>query len=187
MKHQDDEPLAGAADVRKAYDALPGNDVPAELDARILARAREAADKPDNGIALKRQAIRRWAIPISAAASVVVVMSVVYELRFSTPHESPAAITTSMEQDAATPPQDERELADASPASETSAKKPASARAKHRADASRANSISPPPPVVAPVVSPPPPMVSLAESAPASPAPVISIPLPSSTSSEQSQ
>lgn len=180
-----DEPLPEAADVKKAYDALPRSDVPAKLDARILARAREAASKPNNVVLLKLRAMRRWAIPVTAAASVVVVMSVVYETQFSSPRDASVVVTTSTDQAATSPLQDDRVLHPAAPAPETTAKQSAATRAKQRTDAARVNSMPRPPPVVVPGVSLPP-IVSLAESvAPAPPATGFSVPMSSPISSGQ--
>lgn len=187
MKNQDpsrDEPLPGAADVKKAYDALPANDVPAGLDARILARAREAASQSDNILKFKLPDLRRWTMPLTAAASVVVVMSVVYETQFSAPRDASVAVTTAMEQGATAALPDESALPAASSAA-AAQKKAATARSNRMDDAARTHVIPPPPPVIAPVINLPA-TVSLAESvAPAPPATGISVPPPSPVPGER--
>lgn len=182
MKHQNDpglnDPIQGATEVRQAYDALPSAAVPAELDARILARAREAVSKPSNIVELKQPAVRRWAMPITVAASVVVVMSVVYESRFSetqfsTPPSSPAAVTSSVEQNAKTFIEEDREPAPASAAPEVVEQKPIAPRSKPMADAADV-APAPPPPAASPQA-----LAMMEEAmAPAPVAPVISPPMP---------
>jgi len=174
MKHSDshhEESLPGAAEVKRAYRALPQTDVPAELDAAVLARARDAANKTH--VASKRIALRRWAIPLSAAASILVAMSVVYEMRFNAPPQVATVKAVMLDQ----------EKTSASPAEpvqpEMDLQKPAAPRAKHRSDTAKA-----PPPVVVGLNSP-----QVVPSLPAAisiapPAPVIAVPLPSSASSK---
>jgi|GEM_PF-2158357 len=172
MKHSDshhEESLPGAAEVKRAYRALPQTDVPAELDAAVLARARDAANKTH--VASKRIALRRWAIPLSAAASILVAMSVVYEMRFNAPPQVATVKAVMLDQ----------EKTSASPAEsaqpEMDLQKPAAPRAKHRSDTAKA-----PPPVVVGLTSPQvvpslPAAISIAPTAP-----VIAVPLPPASS-----
>jgi hypothetical protein len=180
-----DEPLPDAAEVREAYDALPGGEVPAALDTSILARARAAAEQNNTVVELKRPAVRRWAIPIATAASVVMVMSVVYEMQFSSPRETPIAGTTAIGLGADTAIQEDREVASEAPVSEDVAKKSAQARASQPSAAAITNSLQAPPVMDASGASPPR-VVALTESiVVAPPAPVIHVPLPSSPATER--
>jgi hypothetical protein len=173
MKHHDpamDEPIPGAAEVEQAYNELPSLDVPSELDARILARARKATNKSNKVVSMQLAGIRRWAIPLSTAASVIVVLSVVYETQFNKPHEPVAAAIS--EGDVASPAQ--HAPAAAAPSPGEVEPKPVSAGSKQASNAARGKVIQPTQPSIgppaSPVVVPPPVVVSMAEPASATPA-----------------
>ena len=179
MKHHDpamDEPTPGATEVKQAYSKLPSLDVPSVLDARILTRAREAAGKSNKVVSMQLAGIRRWAIPLSTAASVIVVLSVVYETQFNKPHESPVAAMSESDVASST----EHASAAAAPSLDKAEQKPARAGSKQASNAARGKLIQPAQPSIgpsaAPVVMPPPVVVSMAD--PTAAAPVVASPPP---------
>lgn len=177
------EPIPGAREVSQAYGALPNAEVPPELDARVLAHARGATDKSGKVVSLAQARLRRWAVPLSTAASVLVVMSVVYEMQFNTPNPAQlqAPIDTKLieeaspEQDASASLEEEHAPATAGNSRQAALEKPVAPAANEMADAARGHAIAPPPPMVAPSIAPV--IVTFPESA--SLAPQVSLPLPS--------
>lgn len=71
-----DEYLKGDSDVSQRYRALGRDEVPPELDRRVLAEARAAV--ADEGTKRSRSWLR-WSAPVALAASVVLVVTVVLE------------------------------------------------------------------------------------------------------------
>jgi hypothetical protein len=175
MKHHDpamDEPMPGAAEVKQAYSELPSLDVPSALDARILARARKATNKSNKVVSMQLAGIRRWAIPLSTAASVIVVLSVVYETQFKSPRDLPVAALEKTQSDTASPAEHVAE--NAAPSTGEAARKSMGAGSKQANNAARGKLIQPAQPTIgpaaAPIVMPPPVTVSMAEPTPAAPA-----------------
>jgi len=71
-----DEYLKGSSDVSQRYRELGHQDVPPELDRRVLAEARAAVA---NEGAQRSRSWLRWSAPVALAASVVLVVTVVIE------------------------------------------------------------------------------------------------------------
>lgn len=71
-----DEYLKGNSDVTQRYRELGRDEVPPELDRRVLAAAREAVA---NERAQRSRSWMRWSAPLALAASVVLVVTVVLE------------------------------------------------------------------------------------------------------------
>ena len=73
-----EEYLGRESQLSKRYRALGADEVPAELDNRVLAQARQAvAVKPASS--RKKPAWMRWTAPLALAASMVLVISIVIE------------------------------------------------------------------------------------------------------------
>lgn len=70
-----EEYLQRGSAVSQQYRALENEEVPAGIDAAVLARAADAVRAP----AAKRAALRRWSVPIALAASCVLAISIVLE------------------------------------------------------------------------------------------------------------
>ena len=73
-----DEYLKGGSDISQRYRELGREDVPPELDRRVLAEARAAVA---SGGAARSRSWLRWSAPVALAASVVLVVAVVIESR----------------------------------------------------------------------------------------------------------
>jgi hypothetical protein len=71
-----DEYLKGGSDISQRYRELRREDVPPELDRRVLAEARAAVA---GGGAARSRSWLRWSAPVALAASVVLVVAVVIE------------------------------------------------------------------------------------------------------------
>jgi hypothetical protein len=71
-----DEYLKGGSDISQRYRELGGEDVPPDLDRRVLAEARAAVA---GGGAARSRSWLRWSAPVALAASVVLVVAVVIE------------------------------------------------------------------------------------------------------------
>ena len=71
-----DEYLKGGSDISQRYCELGSEDVPPELDRRVLAEARTAVA---GGGAARSRSWLRWSAPVALAASVVLVVAVVIE------------------------------------------------------------------------------------------------------------
>jgi hypothetical protein len=71
-----DEYLKGGSDISQRYRELGGDDVPPDLDRRVLAEARAAVA---GGGAARSRSWLRWSAPVALAASVVLVVAVVIE------------------------------------------------------------------------------------------------------------
>ena len=71
-----DEYLKGGSDISQRYRELGREDVPPELDRRVLAEARAAVA---GGGAARSRSWLRWSAPLAVAASVVLVVAVVIE------------------------------------------------------------------------------------------------------------
>jgi hypothetical protein len=71
-----DEYLKGGSDISQRYRELGGDDVPPELDRRVLNEARAAVA---GGGAARSRSWLRWSAPVALAASVVLVVAVVIE------------------------------------------------------------------------------------------------------------
>ncbi|HET9446427.1 MAG TPA: hypothetical protein VFO35_09230, partial [Steroidobacteraceae bacterium] len=71
-----DEYLKGGSDISQRYRELGGEDVPPELDRRVLNEAHAAV--AGAGAARSRSWLR-WSAPVALAASVVLVVAVVIE------------------------------------------------------------------------------------------------------------
>jgi hypothetical protein len=71
-----DEYLKGGSDISQRYREIGSDDVPPELDRRVLAEARAAVA---GGGAARSRSWLRWSAPVALAASVVLVVAVVIE------------------------------------------------------------------------------------------------------------
>jgi hypothetical protein len=71
-----DEYLKGGSDISQRYRELGADDVPPELDRRVLEQARAAVA---GGGAARSRSWLRWSAPVALAASVVLVVAVVIE------------------------------------------------------------------------------------------------------------
>ena len=71
-----DEYLKGGSDISQRYRELGREDVPPDLDRRVLAQARAAVA---GGGAARSRSWLRWSAPVALAASVVLVVTVVIE------------------------------------------------------------------------------------------------------------
>ncbi len=71
-----DEYLKGGSDISQRYRELGREDVPPDLDRRVLAEARAAVA---GGGAARSRSWLRWSAPVALAASVVLVVAVVIE------------------------------------------------------------------------------------------------------------
>lgn len=71
-----DEYLKGGSDISQRYRDLGSEDVPPELDRRVLDEARAAVA---SGGAARSRSLLRWSAPVALAASVVLVVAVVLE------------------------------------------------------------------------------------------------------------
>jgi hypothetical protein len=71
-----DEYLKGGSDISQRYRELGREDVPPDLDRRVLAEARAAVA---DGRAVRSRSWLRWSAPVALAASVVLVVAVVIE------------------------------------------------------------------------------------------------------------
>ena len=71
-----DEYLKGGSDISQRYRELGREDVPPDLDRRVLAQARAAVA---GGGAARSRSWLRWSAPVALAASVVLVVAVVIE------------------------------------------------------------------------------------------------------------
>jgi hypothetical protein len=108
-----DEYLSRGSDVSRRYRELDDDNVPPELDRRVLAEAHGAVSKNQSG----GRAWMRWSAPLALAASAVLVLSIVIESGGD--YERPMGMT------------DPDQAADARPAkAETSAPKAASTPAE---------------------------------------------------------
>jgi len=71
-----DEYLKGDSDISRTFRELGGEDVPPELDRRVLNEARAAVA---SGGGARSRSWLRWSAPLALAASVVLVVTVVIE------------------------------------------------------------------------------------------------------------
>jgi hypothetical protein len=71
-----DEYLKGGSEVSQRYRELGGDDVPPDLDRRVLAAARDAVAQAG---AQRSRSWLRWSTPVALAASVVLVVTVLLE------------------------------------------------------------------------------------------------------------
>jgi hypothetical protein len=71
-----DEYLKGGSDISQRYRELGSEDVPPELDRRVLGEARTAVASAGGG---RARSWLRWSAPLAVAASVVLVVTVVIE------------------------------------------------------------------------------------------------------------
>lgn len=155
-----EEYLQRGSAVSEQYRALDSEDVPADIDAAVLARASEAVREP---VAAKRSRLRRWSVPVALAASTVLAVSIVLES--GTRHEvalTSAPQSTASEQVVPQPTQAEevrvqREQAlraqderAARAAQDASAARAKSAQQAMRARAAREVAPPPAPPAAAP-------------------------------------
>jgi hypothetical protein len=69
------EYMSGQSPVSARYRELPADDVPPELDAAILAQAKAVIDQPTSSRKLARA--RRWSVPVTLAATFVLVVSLI--------------------------------------------------------------------------------------------------------------
>lgn len=104
-----EEYLKRGSPVSQQYQALDSDEIPADIDRQVLARAQEAVRAP---VVRKTRAWQRWSVPVALAASAVLAVSIVIE---SGQHESALTRAPSYpaaERDANTgaPQADEREV-----------------------------------------------------------------------------
>ena len=71
-----DEYLKGGSDIARRYREIGSEDVPPELDHRVLDEARAAVASGSGG---RSRSWLRWSAPLALAASVVLVVTVVVE------------------------------------------------------------------------------------------------------------
>ncbi|WP_028080543.1 hypothetical protein [Solimonas soli] len=79
--HELDEFLAGGGPHRARYRAASTEQAPAALDAAVLAQARAAVTPP----ALRRRAARRWRLPLSIAATLLLSVGLVSRVQREAP------------------------------------------------------------------------------------------------------
>ncbi|MDR2216382.1 MAG: hypothetical protein LBE59_11165, partial [Nevskiaceae bacterium] len=78
-EQQLDEYLKGDSQVSRRYRELGDVEVPASLDRLVLNQAAEAVKRPARSVRPARPAWMRWTAPLAAAASLVLVVSVVFQ------------------------------------------------------------------------------------------------------------
>ncbi len=105
-----EEYLKRGSPVSQHYQALDSDEIPADIDRQVLARAEEAVRAP---VVRKARAWQRWSVPVALAASAVLAVSIVIE---SGQHEStltraPSYPAAERETTAAVPHADEQETA----------------------------------------------------------------------------
>lgn len=107
-----EEYLKRGSPVSQHYQALDSDELPADIDRQVLARAQEAVRAP---VVRKTRAWQRWSVPVALAASAVLAVSIVIE---SGQHEStltraPSYPAAERETTTAVPQADEQETAPA--------------------------------------------------------------------------
>jgi hypothetical protein len=103
------EYLTGQSPISARYRELPADDVPPELDAVILAQARNAITQSSSHTKLERW--RRWSVPATLAATFVLVVSLVIANNTSQLIPTQEAVTTGVAESIETTISESREQA----------------------------------------------------------------------------